>query len=156
MSKIKIIHQGIRGPTAQCYHYAVDVDGTYWISELPWKSGGLDFKAPIVWRKPTKEDEIRVGFSPEELKSKDFDAMFFLRHRTHNSASEYVTRHTGGSIRHAGIRVMDVMEMIHDYSKDAERALEDAYALGKIHGRKETKKKVPAKKVSKLPRAHRS
>ena len=146
MKTPKFVYQGIRGPTDHAFRYAVDVHGKCWVSDLPWKSnpsgfGGLDFEAPIVWRRPTKEDNFKEILSSSEVKDKGIHAMTFLHERSHNNASEYVTKHTGGSIRHAGIRVMDVMEMIHDYSYDAQRAIEDAYALGKLHATKTTRKK---------------
>ncbi len=130
------------------YRYGIDAKGNYWIARVEYKSGMRDWESPPDW-KPNGTDGMRVPIiTPAELTG-EFDAHDFLKHRTHNSASEYVTRHTGGSIRHAGIRVMDVMEMIHDYSKDAVRAIEDAYALGVLHATKKPKEN----KVSKLSRA---
>lgn len=129
------------------YHYGIDINGKFWISRIEYRNGKPDRDAPPDW-KPNGEDGKVSEFTPEEMKE-EFSEYSFLKNRTHNSASEYVTRHTGGSIRHAGIRVMDVMEMIHDYSKDARRAIADAYALGVLH---EARKAARTKKVPTVPR----
>lgn len=154
MEKPKFVYQGIKyGLDADgradhtdgySYHYGIDVDGKFWISRIEYRNGKEDHESPPKWV-PNGTDGQVQEFSKEEIGA-EFDEYEFLSHRTHNSASEYVTRHTGGSIRHAGIRVMDVMEMIHDYSKDARRAIVDAYALGVLHEARKDKK------VSKLPR----
>lgn len=142
LKKHKFIHSGMKQGKfddtghndGRYYHYGVDINGNYWISQIPFilNSGRLDHDAPKKWKPNGTDGDIVMALTKEEIRKK-FDGYTLLSDRCHNNASEYVTKHTGGSIRHAGIRVIDVMEMIHDYRNDAQRAIEDAYALGRLH-----------------------